>query len=162
MNRVYTGDEVFQIAIEMEETGEVFYESLAVGSGKESIAGLCRRLADDERNHRLTFQRLRGSFAAEEAPRDMGEEDQAAVQRMLNEQVVPSAAEVRKVALHGDLNEALDLAIKLEEDSVAFYEGLLASVDGRAADAVAAIVKEEQKHVSNLQAARKDVRPASL
>jgi hypothetical protein len=41
----YTGEEVFQIAMELEETGEVLYEAMA------EDAGAVRRIMDDERRH---------------------------------------------------------------------------------------------------------------
>jgi rubrerythrin len=155
MAGAFSADEVFQIALELEQTGQVFYEALAVACGHAHVADLCRRLARQEAEHYRTFQRLRGSAASGHAPAALAPEEQEFIQTMINQRVVPDPARARRIAREGGLGKTLDLAIRMEHDSVAFYRSLLKVLDGVDAQAVATIIREEQKHARDLTAARR-------
>lgn len=154
MKLAFTGDEVIQIAVEMEETGEVFYEALAASAGDEQVRSLCRRLARDEIDHRRTFQRLRESFAADWPMRDLEPEELDFTQSLINEKILPNLDEARAVASGGSTADALDMAIRMEMDSVRFYSELLAGADRGDAEAIELIIKEERQHARALREAR--------
>lgn len=48
---IYSGAEVFQTAMELEESGRVFYETLAEATENRDLADLCRNLAAQEIDH---------------------------------------------------------------------------------------------------------------
>ena len=55
---MYSGAEIFQIAMELEESGRVFYETLAETSSDEEVVNLCRNLAMQESNHFRAFKSM--------------------------------------------------------------------------------------------------------
>jgi len=153
----YTGDEIFQIAMEMEETGEVFYEAMAAAGGSEAVANLCRRLAGQEREHYRTFEKMRAALVTRPPDRPLTWEEMEFDQALINDRVVPNPAEALRIASTGNLTETLDLAIRLERDSVTFYSEMLPFVAGDDAEAVGRIIKEEQRHVEELLIARRNL-----
>jgi len=48
---IYSGAEVFQMAMELEESGRVIYETLAEATDNRGLADLCRNLAAQEIDH---------------------------------------------------------------------------------------------------------------
>ena len=154
MADLFSGGEVFQIAMEIEETGRVFYEALAISSRNDRVSDLCRRLAGQEQQHYHTFDQMRQDRLRRGPARPMGDDELAYVQALINEQVIPSAEGVRRIAAKGTLAEALDLAVKMENDSVQFYTKMLPAVDAADAEAVRGIIDEEQRHARDLAAAR--------
>ena len=150
----FAGDEIFQMAMEMEETGEVFYEALAAATGDQAVADLCRLLAAQEREHYIVFKRLREKLVTRPATRPLTWEEMDFAQTLLNERVVPSPAEAREVAQSGSLTETIDLAIRMEHDAVSFYSDMLRCVDEADAEAVSKILEEEKRHARELKIAR--------
>jgi len=154
---VFTADEVFQIALELEETGEVFYEAIAAGCGNEQVAAMCRRLAAQEAAHQQRFNQMRERFARQPATPPLSQEALDFAQATINQRVIPNPAEARKIAGEGSLNHVLSLAIQLENDSISFYTNMLSVVPGDDARAVRQIVTEEQGHAKELTAARRNL-----
>lgn len=154
MPEVFTGDEIFQVALELEETGRVFYEALAIGCRNQRVAALCRRLARDEANHCRTFEQMRRRLIDGQAARPLDLQEQEFVQALINERVIPSPQAARELAAKGGLAEALDLAVELEKDTVRFYQEIAPAVSSEDARAVRKIIAEEQSHVQQLTDAR--------
>ena len=67
----------------------------------------------------------------------------------------PHAHKVGAAAASGDVVALLETAIRLEKDSVLFYNELLGEVDENDAPAVQEIIDEEKRHVRTLVEARK-------
>jgi rubrerythrin len=155
MTETFTAERIFQIAMELEETGQVFYEALAVACGNEQVASLCRRLAGQEVEHYQRFEQMREELHARADEPPLSWEDLTFAQALVNERVIPSPQEARRIAQADSLAETLELAIRVEKDSVEFYRGLLGGVKGEDARAVAAIIKEEETHVQELTAAQR-------
>ena len=154
---VFSAEEVFQIALELEETGQVFYEAVAAACGNEQVARLCRRLAQQEAAHYKTFQQMQKRPPDDPASRPLNAEGLGYVQAMVNQRVVPDPGKAREMAAKGSLAETLDLAIRMENDSISFYTGMLDMVDGGDAEAVRRIIREEQRHAQELAVSRRSV-----
>ncbi len=153
----YTGDEIFQIVMEMEETGEVFYEAMAAVSRNEAVADLCRRLAAQEREHYQKFKAMREKLVTRPPDRPLTWDEMVFDQSLINDNVLPSPAEARRVAAAGSLTETIDLAIQLENNAVAFYSAMLRCVDPADADAVGKIIDQERHHAQELTIARRNL-----
>ena len=153
MAETRTLDEVFQIAMELEETGQVFYETMAVVSQDHEVASLCRRLAQKESEHYDAFKEMRQAELGDRAGGPMDLDQSRAVQDMINEQVIPDPKKIREVAGHGGMAEALSLALEMENSSVEFFGRMLEVVSEADARVVQAIIAEEHKHVKDISAA---------
>lgn len=68
--------------------------------------------------------------------------------------VLPRPGVVSETVIASNLAKALDMAIVMEADSVAFYAEAAAGLDGIDADVIAAIVAEEREHLVMLQEVR--------
>jgi len=155
MAGIFDANEIFQIAMELEQTGQVFYEALAAGCGNDRVAALCRRLAKQEVDHFNTFKAMRQNLVAGPDVTPLTGEDLDFAQALVADRIIPDPDEARRVAAAGSVNDALDLAIRLEKDSVLFYGGVAKAVGAKNADAIAGIVAEEKRHVRDLLEARK-------
>lgn len=154
---VFSSDEVFQIAMEMEETGQVFYEAAAAGCSNAKVAALFRRLAGQEVEHYKRFKKLRDALAARPASHALTEEEMEFAQALVTDRMVPTPEDARRIAAEGSLGQALDMAINLEKDSVLFYSDILLAVDERDAAAIRAIIAEEKRHAQDLMIARRNL-----
>ncbi len=157
MERVFAGDEILQIAMELEETGQVFYEAVAAGCGNEAVARLCRRLAQQEIDHYNTFKRMREELPARSASRPLNWQELGFVQDLVNKRVIPDPAQAVSLAREGSLAKTLELAIRMENDSVKFYTELLGASEGEDAQTLKRIIAEENKHAQDLLAARRSL-----
>ena len=150
----YTGDEIFQMAMEMEETGEVLYEAMAAAARNDAVSNLCRRLAAQERQHHKVFERMRQALPTGRPARwEAMEFDQA----LINDRIVPDPGEALRIASSGSLTETLELAIQLERDAVSFYSDMLKCVEAGDAEAVGRIIEEERRHAEELLVARRNL-----
>lgn len=154
MPEVFTGDEILQMAMELEETGQIFYEALAVSCRNERVGSLCRRLAGQEQTHYNTFKRMREARRGEGESRAMDRQELEFVQGLINERVVPGPAAARALAAEGGLAQTLDLAVKLEKDSVRFYTKIASAVNHEDAKVIRDVIAEEERHVRELTDAR--------
>jgi rubrerythrin len=156
---IYSGAEVFQIAMELEEAGRAFYEKLAEVSKDPGVASLCRKLAAEEGNHFTKFKKMGEELVQRPAYRPLTWDELNFAQMLIDERVLsdPDAAEA--AAVGGDVDEVIETAIKLEKDSVLFYYELLAEVDENDAPAIREIIAEEKRHVQALVDARKALKP---
>jgi len=149
MPGLYTADEAFQIALEMEETGQLFYEALAGGSGHKELVDFFHRLVTMEREHYRKFQKLRQEYGQPQRP--MGFEQLDRVQELIAAKAIPDRAHAQQVARQGSLAASLELAILMEDLSVDFYAALREVVQPADAKAVSTIIEEERQHAQLLR-----------
>jgi len=153
MSGVFTGDEVLQIAMEMEETGQVFYEAIAAGCGNDAVAAFCRRLSEQEGIHYRRFKQMREDLADPNA-RTFGWDELDQAQALINERVVPDPAEATRIAAGGRMRDMLDLAVLLESDSIRFYAELAEAAGPEHEPVIRSIIDEERSHEQELRAVR--------
>lgn len=152
---IYSGAEVFQMAMELEESGRVFYETLAEATENRDLADLCRNLAAQETEHYETFKKLGAELVQRPVSRPLTWDELHFAQILIEERVLPDADAARDAAGGADVLEVLETAIRLEKDSVLFYTELRGEVDEKEAPAIQAIIDEEKRHVRALVEAKK-------
>lgn len=153
MRATFTADELFQVALEMEETGQVFYEALAAGAGSPFLVDFFHRLADQEAEHNRKFQKMRQEHAAKPQPLTLERLDFA--QQLINSWVMPTMEQSRRTAKESSPSAAIDMAITMEENSVKFYRELAGGLTGEDAKVLQGIIEEEKSHINWLQSAKK-------
>jgi len=152
---IYSGAEVFQIAMEMEEAGRAFYERLAETSQDPNITDLCRNLAGEEVNHYRKFKKMGAELVQRPASRPLTWDELHFANMLIEERVLADPGAARDAASKGDTPGLLETAIHLEKDSVLLYTELLKEVDEQDAPAVQEIIDEEKRHVCALVEAKK-------
>lgn len=152
---IYSGAEIFEIAMDLEEAGRAFYETLAERSEDHDLADLCRNLAMQETDHYRKFKNMSEALVQRPASRPLTWDELHFAQILIEERVLSDPDAARDAAASGDAAELLETAIRLEKDSVLFYSELLTEVDEKDAPAVREIIEEEKSHVRSLVEARR-------
>jgi len=135
------------MAMQLEEAGMVFYETAARCCADARVADLCRQLSADEQDHLQTFGRMRS--APQQRPhRPLEPEEMRILQECLDDLVLPSPEEARRLAEAGTPADVLRTALRMEKDSVALYRRLAPCVNDAAA--LRTILEEEEAHVRDL------------
>jgi rubrerythrin len=150
MPKITACEQVFKMAMEMEQVGTDFYAALAGGSDDVKVRTFCARVAGEEAKHLETFRRMLQEYSAGGHAHDVPPEAEEELRRLVAAQVQPDVRTVQKVALGGSLADALEMAMRMERDAIRFYQDLSAQVPAVAA-AVRPIVKEEASHLSTLR-----------
>ena len=153
---IYSGAEIYEIAMELEETGRVFYEALAENSEDRDLGDLCRNLAMQETDHHRKFKKMSEALVQRPASRPLTWDELHFAQILIEERVLSDPDRARDAAVSGDVAEILETAIRLEKDSVLFYSELLKEVDEKDAPAVQEIIEEEKRHVRFLVEAKRN------
>lgn len=158
----YEADHALQVAIDMERLGQTFYESLASGCGDAGIAELAISLAKAEENHIATFKRMWNALPPVHRGPPLTEQERFAAAKELRVKIMPDASAVRDVALSADLRKALDMAIEMEVEAVAYYTGLVSGRAGLDSAVLMSIANEEKAHLNVLQLHRKRLFPQTI
>ena len=150
-------DDIFQMAVRIEENGAEFYRKAAQTRTESSERVFLENLARMEDQHKHQFLRLYAQLPDHvKTPTafDPKEENTAYLMAMADAhdgEGNPDAAE----AFTGTetIKEIVATAMELEKKSILFYIGLQELVPEKyGGDQIQAIIKEEQQHVAQLQA----------
>ena len=151
----FNADEIFELAMKIEENGAAFYRKAAAQQSDDANREMLQRLALMEDHHKSTFEAMRKTLSEAEKtqtlfdPQDESSQYLAAMAEGHGGEGSPKAAD----ALTGKetVKEVIEIAMGLEKESILFYIGLRDMVPpqyGR--DKMDDIIREERKHVIQL------------
>ncbi len=148
----YTAHEIIEIAVRIEENGNAFYYAAAdILKDHTDTRGLFIDLAEKEIQHIAVFQKLAEKLETEDF--DLDQNEAAAYITHLAESHIfgkPDAGrELAKTVTSP--RQALEIAFKFENDSVAFYTELEKKVKTDAKKLVKQIIEEEQEHAADIK-----------
>ena len=148
----YSGQEIVDIAVRIEENGNEFYTAAAemIKEGND-IKGLFFDLAEKEILHISIFQKLAAKFDSESF--DFGAEDASDYINHLAESHIfgkPDSGKILAKTLKTP-KEGLEIAFKFENDSVTFYTELLKYTRSDSKRLVQQIIEEEREHAAEIQ-----------
>jgi rubrerythrin len=150
MTAPQTSVDVLQMAMGMEKIGKDFYEALAAASDDTKVRQFCALAARDEGKHYETFRQMRDLWVqATKASRPTPDTAEG-LAALAKSRIQPDPADVRKVALGGDLPAALKLAKEMEQDAINYYSELAGRMPD-AAKVIEGIVEEEKRHLAGLR-----------
>lgn len=148
----YSGQEIIDIAVRIEENGNAFYNAAAtLIHDQPDIRGLFFDLAEKEVMHIAVFQKLAEKFDAESF--DFGVQDATDYINHLAESHIFGKPEAGK-KLAGSIKtpkEGLEIAYQFENDSVAFYTELLKFTRSNSKALVQQIIDEEKEHAAEIK-----------
>jgi rubrerythrin len=147
---VKSAEEVFAAAMAMELVGKEFYAALAKVSDRADVREFCRFAAAAEAKHYGAFRQMRDAWLGGRRATPLAPETVEKLRAMVMANIQPDPQAVRKVGLQGSLKDALDMAIRMEQDSVGFYQGILALLPDLGAQ-IRPILVEENSHLRDLQ-----------
>lgn len=148
----YSGQEIVEIAVRIEENGNEFY-SAAADMIKDStdIRGLFYDLAEKEILHISIFQKLAEKFDAETFDFSSGDATDY-IDHLAESHIFGKPDSGKNLALTIKTpREGLEMAYKFENDSVAFYTELLKYTRSDSKHLVQEIIDEEKEHAADIK-----------
>jgi rubrerythrin len=148
-----TGDEIIEMAMQLEESGEAFYLEAAENATSAAVRDLFADLAVQERHHRRAFQQM-GRGVVELVFSDEQWDQFQAYTGALLQQRFRSSPEGALGQAAKALNEkdALAAALAFEKETLLFFYELREVVRGADRQVVEQIISEEKAHIQRLSA----------
>ena len=152
---VFNADEVFEMAVRIENNGAAFYRKAAGLQSDIKNQKFLEGLANMEDRHEKIFTDMRTTLTEKDKepkvfdPFDEVSQYLAAMADTMGGEGSPSVAD----ALTGNesLEEILKIAVGLEKDSILFYLGIKDLIPAQSGkDRIDEIIKEERRHVIQL------------
>ena len=146
-----TGDEIIEIAIQLEERGEAFYIEAAELATTASVKALFEELPEQERHHRRAFQRMGRGVVERALSSDQWDQFQAYTGALLQQSLFDrSGGGVSQAAGAMDEGEVLQAALGFEKETLLFFYELRDAVRDPGRQVVERIVQEEKRHIQRL------------
>jgi rubrerythrin len=150
MTRITSYEDVCVMAMEMEQVGRDFYTALAGGSDDRRVRTFCALAAGEEGQHIDIFRRMKANLAQPGRAEEVTPEKQEELRQLVAHRVQPDAEAVQKVAMGGTLSDALDMALRMEQDSIDFYQALAARLPN-VAEVLRKVIREENSHLTSIR-----------
>lgn len=156
MGNIFAGSEIVEIGIQIENNGRDFYNMLAGRSENEQAREIFRFLAGEEEKHIRIFEGILEK-TQKFAPQGLDADDYLRYMKVLAEEHVFTQKDrgeeiARKT---GSDKEAVEVAIRFEEDSIVFYTGIKRIVPEYDHKVIEALIMQEEGHLMQLLDMRK-------
>ena len=156
-----TANDVVTMAVRIEENGKAFYEGVAAKTEEPAIKKLFEELAAMEDGHIQEFKNLRAglekSFTTERVwdPEGLAE---SLLQASADTHIFTVKAATERLKAVNTAEEALDMALRFEKDSVVFFLGMKDVLpDESGKGEIDKLIEAERDHVRMLSAKMKEL-----
>jgi rubrerythrin len=122
MGLMFDPNEIFQIAVRIEENGEKFYRAMSVKLDDRDVASLFSFLADEEVGHRRFYEGLLAGTEPHEVEESYPGEYFEQMRAYAEGVIFNQKSFERRLAEISDVAAALDFAIGVEWDSIHYYQ----------------------------------------
>lgn len=151
----FNAEEVFDMAITIEENGKKFYDEACKLIEDQTIKNLFKDLAQEEIKHRERFIELKKFIPKEvkgQTVYDPDNEITLYLKMMADDHVFRTSEGVTdKVASIQTTEDALKLALQFEKDSIVFFLTMKDHTeDPKGKELIDLLVKEEQQHLRRI------------
>ncbi|MHB1418606.1 MAG: ferritin-like domain-containing protein [Bacillota bacterium] len=147
-----TLQEIIQLAKGNEERGMAFYNSLAGRTTDNHVRQIFIKLAEEEKDHILAFNKIAAEFGEAGLP---DKETGSYLSALAQDNVFDQG---ENPAFTGDINQALALGIQAEKDSILLYHQLYeSSQTDNARRLISQLLKAEKLHLVELRALAEDL-----
>ena len=152
MTAAFNATEVFEMAIQIERNGSLFYRIAMDKATTAEARDLLEKLASMEDDHERTFIDMRRRLRPE-LLHDPDDETLRYLASFVDSEVFDLGKDPReKLGSLGDLDNILNAAIRAEKDTIAFYTGIRILIDEKLGrDDIDNIIREEMLHVAFLR-----------
>ena len=146
MTNEFNANDIFKIAIKIEQNGAVFYRDAAKRLEKEEHKQFLLELAEMEDNHEKTFINMQKELTGDETfsnTFDPNDENALYLKALADTRVF-----FEKKQPENSFEKILSAAIQAEKDSIAFYLGMRELVPAKLGRSkINDIIKEEMRHI---------------
>jgi rubrerythrin len=156
MSISFSGSELINIAIGIEERGIVFYDVMAKSTQNEAAREVFNYLADMERNHIEIFKDMLEGADKFQIPADESGQYTTYLRALVDSAVFSDDLVTSEMAAQAESDAAaLELAIRAEKDSILFYYEMKEVMPQRVQATVNKIIAEEKSHLRQLSELKK-------
>lgn len=146
-----TGDEIIEIAMRLEESGEAFYTAAAEKASTADIKALFEDLAVQEQYHRRAFQQMGRDVVELALSPEQWDQFQAYTKALLQQSFFAKPESALNLAAEAqDERQAVQAALNFEKETLLFFHELRRAVRGPGRQAVERIIEEEKQHIQRL------------
>ena len=157
MSFVFSADEVFSMAMQIEKSGFAYYKTVADSTNDNSLKELFEYLAKEEQRHYAFFEKLDrqtgGLSVSDEEWEQISEYIKATTETRF------FIGEEKTISLSKkptDVKDAIDIAIGFEKDTLLFFYELRQITPAGSQEAADKIIEEEKRHVMRLTEKRRE------
>lgn len=148
--KVFDINDVFEIAISIEENGETFYRHAAEIADSEETKDLFSFLAEEEVEHKKTFKDLLSDIAAAGTPETYQGEYLEYIHAYTENAIFTKEKFEERISQITETMPAIDFAIQQESDSILYYHEIKKFVPEKKHNLIEKIITEERQHFLKL------------
>jgi len=157
----FSGNELINIAIDIEQRGIAFYDIMAKSTESAEVRDIFQYLTDMERTHIDIFEGMLVETDKYQIPETYAEEYSTYLQALVDNAVFTDDAITSEMATRASSDiEALELAIGAEKDSILFYYEMKEILPQQAQPMVTKIIAEEKSHLREISELKKKLAAA--
>lgn len=150
----FTGKEVLDMAVRIEENGMRFYSDAAKAAKSHQLKDLFHALSEEEGTHIKMFLELKKVLVGDDPSTGFDpylEDAQQYLKSMADTEVFtnPEAGKEAARSLKGE-KEAISMAIGMEKDSLLFYYELEKMIREKDRKVIESLIEQEKEHVRKL------------
>jgi len=149
--KLFAVKELIEMAVKDEETGIAFYQALAETTRSREVREACAAISKQEELHAERFRKMLPELEDYRAREEYPSQNEEYVEALLESRAfpMPGTAADRARAVGNDA-EALDIAIRMEKDTLLFLQEMRSLVPEKQVQYVEAVIEEERGHVMDL------------
>lgn len=155
----FTGKEVLEMAVKIEENGLKYYTDAAKASRNEKLKEVFKVLANEECDHIRVFSELKKSLSDKDYREGFdayAEEAALYLCAIADTEVFTNPDKGRDLAQQvKDEKDAVKIALDMEKDSLLFYYEILKMVRDRDRAVVENLIEQEKNHIKKLTGLQK-------
>jgi rubrerythrin len=146
-----TGDEIIEMAVRLEESGEEFYNAAGGSATDAKVKALFEELALQEQYHRRAFQQMGRDVVELALSPEQWEQFQAYTGALLQNHFFANPENALNIAAQAkNERQALQAALGFEKETLLFFHELREVVRGPGQQTVDRIIDEEKQHIQRL------------
>ncbi len=156
MSVVFSGDELINLAIDIERRGITFYDIMAKSTDDEMARIVFEALVNIERQHISIFEDMLGDDITTAESSSSSPEYSDYLRSLIDDAVFTDDAITSEMATQADSDiKAIELAINAEKDSILFYYEMNELMPGKISPVIKRIIAEEKSHLQQLTEVKK-------
>jgi len=156
MSVVFSGDELIDLAIDIEHRGITFYDIMAKSTDDEMARAVFEALVNMERQHITIFEDMRGEGIAPTESGGSTPEYSDYLRSLIDDSVFNDDMITSEMATQADSDiQAIELAISAEKDSILFYYEMGDLMPKKKLPIIKQIITEEKSHLQQLTEVKK-------
>jgi rubrerythrin len=158
MSVIFSGDELIQIAIDIERRGISFYDVMAKSIDNEMARAAFDGLAAMEREHLAIFQGMLAESHIGKTGSAPERQYPGYARALIDEAVFSDDLITSEMAMQADSDiKAIELGISTEKDSILFYYEMKENLAPRDVPVMERIIAEEKSHLQQLSSIKKKI-----